>query len=258
MEPSQGIATFTDQLVSDCGLDTASIFFCDRIGGAPSISYLHHVNVSNAAQHGYVDHRVFLSDPFIRATSEALASDGAASSSGFIRWGDRRLDRMADSAPDYRAFLNQHDVNVVGALGRQITPELSLIIGTHRKSKPRPHEDVPLGLLEHQLGKLADAVVGQLLGRILADDAGRMALRTALPIAGRPARVADGGLTRREHDIASRICGGLRNKEIAWQLGISEFTVENHLRRIYRKLGVHNRAALVGQLSRHRPGPGLH
>lgn len=254
MEPHPGIATFTDQLVADCGLDTASIFFCNQIGGTPNISYLHHVNVSDAAQHSYVDHRVFLSDPFIRATNEAVAADG----SGFIRWGDPRLDRMADDAPDYRTFLCQHDVNVIGALGRQITPELTLIIGTHRKSRPGLQREVPLRLLEARLGKLADAVVGQLLGRILADDAGRMALRSALPAAGRAPRAAEGELTRREHDIASRICGGLRNKEIAWQLGISEFTVENHLRRIYRKLGVHNRAALVAQLSRQMAAPITH
>lgn len=253
MQTDQGIAAFTDQLVSDCGLDTASIFFCDRSGAATNISYLHHVNVSTAAQHSYVDHRVFLSDPFIRATNEAVAATG----SGFIRWGDKRVDRMADELPDYRAFLSQHDVNVVGALGRQITPQLTLIIGTHRQSRTGWKHEVPLRLLEQRLGKLADAVVGQLLGRILADDAGRMALRTALPIAGRQ-RTADGELTRREHDIASRICGGLRNKEIAWQLGISEFTVENHLRRIYRKLGVHNRAALVAQVSRQMHGHNTH
>ncbi|MES2493364.1 MAG: LuxR C-terminal-related transcriptional regulator [Pseudomonadota bacterium] len=249
MEPSEGIAAFTDQLVSDCGLDTASIFFCDSSGAAPSISYLHHVNVSTAAQHSYAEHGVFRSDPFIRATAEAVAADG----SGFIRWGDARLDRMASSAPDYRAFLGQHDVHVIGALGRQLTPQLSLIIGTHRQSRRRWAGDVPLGLLEHRLGVLADTVVGQLLGRILAVDTGRLALRSVLSAAGRTE--PDSGLTRRESDIASRICTGLRNKEIAWQLGISEFTVENHLRRIYRKLGIHNRAALVAQVSRRLPLP---
>ena len=57
-------------------------------------------------------------------------------------------------------------------------------------------------------------------------------------------------LSHREMQIAALICEGKQNKNIAYLLGISEFTVENHLRRIYRKLNIHSRSALVSYFSR--------
>jgi DNA-binding NarL/FixJ family response regulator len=52
-------------------------------------------------------------------------------------------------------------------------------------------------------------------------------------------------LTSRELQIASLVAEGLINKQIAEQLRISEWTVSTHLRRIFAKLGVDTRAAMV-------------
>ncbi|MBK8255355.1 MAG: response regulator transcription factor [Polyangiaceae bacterium] len=52
-------------------------------------------------------------------------------------------------------------------------------------------------------------------------------------------------LTRRETQIARLVAEGLVNKQIAHQLAISEWTVSTHLRRIFAKLGVETRAAMV-------------
>jgi len=65
----------------------------------------------------------------------------------------------------------------------------------------------------------------------------------------------DRGLTRREMEVVQILARGARNAEIAEQLFISEYTVENHLKSIYRKLGVSNRTAAVHRL-RQRPEPG--
>lgn len=54
-----------------------------------------------------------------------------------------------------------------------------------------------------------------------------------------------GNLTRREADIVADVLRGLRNKEIAKQLSISEKTVKSHLNNIFRKVGVDNRTALA-------------
>ncbi len=56
------------------------------------------------------------------------------------------------------------------------------------------------------------------------------------------------GLTRREIEVVSLLSEGLTNKEIGKRLFISEYTVENHLRSIYRKMGVTNRTAVVHRL----------
>ena len=51
-------------------------------------------------------------------------------------------------------------------------------------------------------------------------------------------------LTEREREIAEAVGRGLQNKEIAAELNISRHTVSSHLRRIFRKLRVHSRAAV--------------
>ena len=52
-------------------------------------------------------------------------------------------------------------------------------------------------------------------------------------------------LTGRETQIISRICEGMRNKEIARKLYISDATVAHHLTSIYRKLGLADRTELL-------------
>jgi len=61
-------------------------------------------------------------------------------------------------------------------------------------------------------------------------------------------------LTGREWEIAEGVGRGLRNKEIAHRLSISEKTVKSHLNNIFRKLRVDNRfAAGMYVLARHGP-----
>ena len=52
-------------------------------------------------------------------------------------------------------------------------------------------------------------------------------------------------LTKREGEIATLVAQGNSNKQIANQLHISEWTVSTHLRRVFVKLGVDSRAAMV-------------
>ena len=56
------------------------------------------------------------------------------------------------------------------------------------------------------------------------------------------------GLTRREVEVVHLLSKGYKNAEIAEQLFISEYTVENHLRSVYRKMDVPNRTAVVHRL----------
>jgi DNA-binding NarL/FixJ family response regulator len=53
------------------------------------------------------------------------------------------------------------------------------------------------------------------------------------------------GLSARESEVMSLIAGGHTNGEIAARLFLAEKTVKNHVRRIYSKLGVHNRSAAI-------------
>jgi DNA-binding CsgD family transcriptional regulator len=54
-------------------------------------------------------------------------------------------------------------------------------------------------------------------------------------------------LTGRELQIVALVAEGRVNKQIASDLHISEWTVSTHLRRIFSKLGVDTRAAMVSK-----------
>jgi DNA-binding NarL/FixJ family response regulator len=52
-------------------------------------------------------------------------------------------------------------------------------------------------------------------------------------------------LTPRQRQLVDMLAQGLRNKEIAWRLGISEGTVKVYLSQLYGKLGVGDRLELA-------------
>ncbi|MBI4466988.1 MAG: response regulator transcription factor [Acidobacteria bacterium] len=55
----------------------------------------------------------------------------------------------------------------------------------------------------------------------------------------------DARLSSREMEVVRCVAMGLRNKEVADKLGVSEATVKNHLTSIYSKLGVSDRLELI-------------
>jgi DNA-binding CsgD family transcriptional regulator len=56
-------------------------------------------------------------------------------------------------------------------------------------------------------------------------------------------------LSAREQEIARLISAGHTNKTVAAVLDISLWTVDTHIRRIFAKLGVRSRSAMVAQLA---------
>jgi DNA-binding CsgD family transcriptional regulator len=56
-------------------------------------------------------------------------------------------------------------------------------------------------------------------------------------------------LSSREIEVAALAAAGMANKEIACRLSVSVRTVENHLQRVYERLGVARRADLGGALT---------
>lgn len=54
-------------------------------------------------------------------------------------------------------------------------------------------------------------------------------------------------LTPRENEVAAAVRQGLRNREVARELHITEHTVKQNLKSIYRKLGVRSRTELAAR-----------
>lgn len=82
-------------------------------------------------------------------------------------------------------------------------------------------------------------------GRAAPSDASRQAPSAGVVPRAR-ASAAD-ALTARELEIARLVAEGRVNKQIAGDLRISEWTVATHLRRMFVKLGVDTRAAMVSR-----------
>lgn len=74
-------------------------------------------------------------------------------------------------------------------------------------------------------------------------------------MAGERARPPVRGLHRlseRERGVADLVARGLRNREIAAQLHISENTVKRHLQSIFSKTGAHDRVELAAMAAEHK------
>jgi DNA-binding CsgD family transcriptional regulator len=60
-------------------------------------------------------------------------------------------------------------------------------------------------------------------------------------------------LTPQEQRVARLVAEGRRSDEVAGVLSLSVRTVDAHLARVYRKLGVHSRTELAALLRPHGP-----
>jgi DNA-binding NarL/FixJ family response regulator len=106
------------------------------------------------------------------------------------------------------------------------------------------------GLLcrSESIGMLCKCIEAVHKGQIWANSNHLEALLRTLSQAP-PARVVNAHglnlLAEREGQVVNLVAGGLTNRDIASQLGLSEHTVSNYLFRIYNKLGVSNRVELV-------------
>jgi DNA-binding CsgD family transcriptional regulator len=70
--------------------------------------------------------------------------------------------------------------------------------------------------------------------------------RSAIPIPGITDLVSIApSLTERQTKIVEMIAAGYTDKQLAGRLGMSPGTLRTHLDRLFRRFGVHTRAALV-------------
>jgi DNA-binding NarL/FixJ family response regulator len=108
-------------------------------------------------------------------------------------------------------------------------------------------------LAREQVGAEVESLVAELIGKLAATD-GRVLLdlevddvRCLIVRSGRTGPLAL--LSPREREIARMVACGHPNKTIASELEISTWTVASHLRRMFVKLDVTSRAAMVNRLA---------
>jgi DNA-binding NarL/FixJ family response regulator len=166
---------------------------------------------------------------------------------------DRIVDVIKETAPalllfDYEA-LGPNSESIIGRL-RRLAPRVRILVMATRSADENVDRALRAGasgLVGKQLDfdSLLRAIRAVAGGEIWANRRAQALTLEHLTNFAAGASEPDGQLTRREQQIVDGVARGLRNKEIARQLNISEKTVKSHLNNIFQKLGLEGRFALA-------------
>ena len=160
------------------------------------------------------------------------------------------------------AFLDwcmaSKNLELTTALLQSVRPTTAIIFLTVSENSQQKQEMLRLGARAFlskwcSAAKLRTSAL-QSLQRLARLGRGNLRFRTAnalLPAADAEQRVKQ--LTQRERQLIPLVCSGLKNKEIAQQLGIAESTVWHHLTAVFTKLKVEDRLGLAAFAFSHRP-----
>jgi DNA-binding NarL/FixJ family response regulator len=131
-------------------------------------------------------------------------------------------------------------------------PPFRLVIFTNDANERCLFEALRLGISGYLLKslngtQLADHLVRVRDGEVVVDPtmASRIAMQAAQCGGGRTWPGSQQGLSQRESEVLRLLTDGLTNRLIAADLVVGEETVKTHLRSVYRKLGVSDRAQAV-------------
>ncbi len=149
---------------------------------------------------------------------------------------------------DYEA-LGPNSESIIGRL-RRLAPRIRILVMATRSADENVDRVLragACGLVGKQLdfASLLRAIRAVAAGEIWANRRAQALTLEHLTNFAAGASEPDGQLTKREQEIVDGVARGLRNKEIARHLNISEKTVKSHLNNIFQKLGLEGRFALA-------------
>lgn len=168
-------------------------------------------------------------------------------------------DDIIARVSELRADVVLLDLNVQGTVGVEVAaaivaekPPFRVVVFTDEAEERRLFEALRLGISGYLLKSLSGAQLTDHLvrvrdGEVVVDPtmATRIAMRAAQMGGGGMWPGSQLGLSQRESEVLSLLVDGLSNRLIAAQLVVGEETVKTHLRSIYRKLGVSDRAQAI-------------
>lgn len=202
----------------------------------------------------------------VLADDHALVRDGVSSLLeawghevvGMASNGDEAVELVERLAPDVVLM----DVRMPGTSGLVATrriardhPDTAIVMLTVSEDEDDLFEAIKAGARGYLLKNLEAAQLRAMLDAVARGEAAispATAVRIMRELA-HPGAADPGGpdrLTGRERDVLELVTLGLRNKEIAARLGISENTAKFHLRNILDKLHAGSRAELAARAVR--------
>jgi DNA-binding NarL/FixJ family response regulator len=163
------------------------------------------------------------------------------------------LYALVEAEPD--ADLLLLDLNMPGAQGfsalvhlRALHPQLPIVMVSAREEPAVMRRALDHGAMGF-IPKSADAAtLGEAITRVLDGDRWAPAAAHAAPAASADEHDAAQrlqGLTPQQFRVLQMLGEGLLNKQIGYELGVSEATIKAHMTAILRKLGASNRTQAV-------------
>lgn len=245
MNITQDVRDYVRHFVDETGVDGIDIFCCDKTRGAGEIFEVYGYGIGQELKHGYRAARLFEVDPF---TDVMLREEVIDASDSFEMASDPRLSSIGNRSARYWRFMAEREIEIVGASTRRYLPGFYLVVGLHQVKTNLRRGELSYDQLNHELQTIKDMVSVNILSLLLRAGDGYGQLRRSLSDGPSADLHPLSALSPRESEIAKLICLGKQNKQIAYVTGLSVHTVENHLKRIYRKLSIQNRAALVSKV----------
>ena len=184
----------------------------------------------------------FLHDPYLFEASHSLAYGKTYANiqhTPEIECGD-----VVSRSLKYWSFLKGYNVRETAACIKAVSDNIFLIVGlSSDENNNAICFERTLNTMDDWLNESSQYLLEYCLNRTFLDEHCEIvtgAIQAQLP-----------QLTGREGQVVQQLFQGKSNKVISAELTLSEYTIENYLRRIYKKFGVHSRTALITKIRQH-------
>ena len=197
--------------------------------------------------------------------AQLLNANGDFTVVGTDSTGREAIQRVDETAPDVTLVdMDIPDLGDISAAFATRSPRIPLVAVGIAESDAEVLACAEMGIAgyvtrESSISELAAALRGAADGELFCSPrtAGILIRRIAELAADHRqhnGNVSVALLTQREREVATLMCEGLSNKEIACRLCIEVATVKNHVHNVLDKLNVHRRSEAVRLLARSANG----
>ena len=231
--------SYANQVMQKSGANGVSLFLFDNSHGKTTpVSFIYHKHLSTDALNNYATN-LYHYDPLIPGNKSIYNS--CTNFTGVTTPGDIKKTNYLtrnNSNNKYWNYFSQLGFHETGASYKAISPNIYLVIGLNLIEKRR-HLSVESAVqhmenwLQESCDYIIDFSVRNYNGEFLQKNA-----ESCLDDLSKQ-------LTNREFQVVCELLQGKSNKQIAHTLSLSEYTIENYLRRIYKKFNVRNRTSLM-------------
>jgi DNA-binding NarL/FixJ family response regulator len=131
---------------------------------------------------------------------------------------------------------------------RELLPDAKVLILTVHADDVHVFQGIKAGAAGYLLKDCTPEDLSRAINTVYAGDtimAPEIARKMLLAFEEAEGETSTPRLTERELEIITSLARGRSNKQIAWDLSVSEKTVRNHISNIYKKLHVYDRTQAV-------------